>query len=193
MKKTRLGFALTGSFCTFDKAIPVIETLVGEGYDIVPIMSEYSYTTDTRFGKAADFAMRLEMICDHAVIHTIAEAEPIGPEKLLDLLVIAPCTGNTLGKLAVGIADTSVTMAAKSHLRNQSPLLIGISSNDALGNSSKNIGSLFNYKNVYFVPMRQDAPHAKPRSMVADFSKIPEAVKHALTGTQMQPVYLPQE
>lgn len=186
---TRLGFALTGSFCTFGEVIPVVEALIKEGYGIQPIMSDFAYATDTRFGKAADFVRQLELLCDCDVIHTIVEAEPIGPKKMLDLLVVAPCTGNTLGKLAVGISDTSVTMAVKSHLRNQRPVLLAASTNDALGNASKNIGNLLNYKNVYFVPMGQDDPGAKPRSMVADFQKIPDAVRAALQHTQLQPIF----
>lgn len=190
MDKKTIGFALSGSFCTFDKVIPVVQKLVEQGYDVIPIMSEYSYATDTRFGKAADFANRLELICDHKVIHTIVETEPIGPKKLLDLLVIAPCTGNTLGKLAGGITDTCVTMAAKSHLRNERPLLLAVSTNDALGGSSKNIGHLLNYKHVYFVSMQQDNPSGKPRSVVADFERIPQAIESALQDRQIQPVYL---
>lgn len=187
--KTTLGFALCGSFCTFDEVIPQIEKLCAEGYNVVPIMSEFSYVTDTRFGKAADFIARLEGITGNNVIHSIVEAEPIGPKGLLDLLVIAPCTGNTLGKLSVGIADTCVTMATKSHLRNQRPVVIAVSTNDALGGSSKNIGALLNYKNIYFVPMKQDAPESKPRSIVAELGRIPDAVKLALQGVQIQPIY----
>lgn len=188
--KAVVGFALTGSFCTFAETMPIVEALVAEGYDVVPVMSETAYNTDTRFGKAADFARQLELICGHPVIHTIAGAEPIGPKKMLDLILVAPCTGNTLAKLAVGIADTCVTMAVKSHLRNQRPVLLGVSTNDALGGASKNIGSLLNYKNIYFIPMRQDDPEGKPRSVVADFSKTLAAVEHALNHKQLQPVYL---
>jgi len=188
-EKIKVGFALTGSFCTFSEVIPVIAALADEGYDVQPVMSGFAYATDTRFGKAADFVGQLESICGHKVIHTIPEAEPIGPKKLMDILVVAPCTGNTLGKLAVGIADTSVTMAVKSHLRNQRPVLLAASTNDALGNASKNIGSLLNYKNIYFVPMGQDDPGAKPRSMVADFSKLIPAMEAALANTQLQPIF----
>lgn len=190
MAKKTIGFALSGSFCTFDKAVPVAKELVEKGYDVVPIMSEYSFATDTRFGKAADFVSQLEEICDRKVIHTIVGAEPIGPKGMLDLLVIAPCTGNTLGKLANGITDTCVTMAAKSHLRNQRPLLLAVSTNDALGGSGKNIGALLHYKHIYFVPMQQDSPTGKPRSMVADFDRIPQAVEAALQNRQIQPIYL---
>jgi len=190
MEKKRVGFALTGSFCTFDLVLPVMQTLVGMDYDVQPIMSEFSYATDTRFGKAEDFVRRLEIICDKPVIHRIVDSEPIGPKKLLDILVVAPCTGNTLSKLAGGITDTCVTMAAKSHLRNQRPLLLAAATNDALGAAAKNIGLLINCRNIYFVPMRQDDPAGKPRSVVAVFERIPEAVEKALDHTQVQPVYL---
>lgn len=189
-KKGSIGFALCGSFCTFEEVLPVVLTLVEDGYDVTPIMSEYAYATDTRFGRALDFARRLELITDNKLIHTIVDAEPIGPKKLFDIVVIAPCTGNTLAKLAGGITDTCVTMAAKAHLRNQRPLLLAVSTNDALGNSASNIGSLLNYKGVYFVPMKQDNPLGKPRSVVADFERIPQAVEHALKDNQMQPIYL---
>lgn len=188
--KKKIGFALTGSFCTFEEIMPQVQALVAAGYDIVPVMSEYAYATDTRFGRAADFAGRLEAITGNTLIHTIVQAEPIGPQKLLDLLLIAPCTGNTLGKLAAGVTDTCVTMAAKSHLRNQRPLLLAASTNDALGNCAKNIGNLLNYKNIYFVPMRQDDAYGKPRSIVADFTRIPDAVEQALEHTQIQPIYV---
>jgi len=188
-KKIKVGFALCGSFCTFDEVIAVVKELVGKGYDVTPIMSEYAYGTDTRFGKAQEFVQQLEMICDHAVMHTIVETEPVGPKKLFDVVVIAPCTGNTLGKLSHGVNDTCVTMCAKSHLRNQRPLVLAVSSNDALSNSARNIGALLNYKNVFFVPMRQDNPKEKPRSMVADFTRIPETLTHALRGEQVQPIY----
>ncbi|GHU81241.1 dipicolinate synthase subunit B [Clostridia bacterium] len=187
--KIKLGFALCGSFCTFAETLPVVENLVGEEYDVTPIMSEYSYTTDTRFGKAADFIMKLEGITGNKVLHTIVEVEPIGPKALLDILVIAPCTGNTLSKLALGITDTCVTMAAKAHLRNERPVLLAVSSNDALANTAKNIGSLLNYKNIYFVPMRQDSPQTKPRSAVAYFDRLPAAISAALASTQLQPIY----
>lgn len=190
MKKMKtMGFALCGSFCTFVQIIPIIQKLVGEGWEVTPIMSEYAYSTDTRFGRAQEFIQQLEMVCGRQVIHTIVGAEPVGPQKMFDVLVIAPCTGNTLGKLTNGITDTCVTMCAKSHLRNQRPLVIAVSSNDALGNSSKNIGALLNYKDLYFVPMRQDAPEAKPRSMVADYDRISETVESALKGKQIMPIY----
>lgn len=187
--KIRLGFALCGSFCTFGDVMPVVRNMSALGYEVTPIMSEYAYSTDTRFGKAADFIAELEGITGNKVLHTIAEVEPLGPKALLDILVIAPCTGNTLGKLALGITDTSVTMAAKAHMRNERPLLLAASTNDALTNTAKNIGNLLNYKNVYFVPMKQDAPYEKPRSIVADLEKLPKAAEAALEGRQLQPIY----
>lgn len=189
MKKT-IGFALTGSFCTFSEVLPIVEKFIQDDYHVIPIMSETAYETNTRFGKASDFIQRLESITGHSVLHSIVETEPIGPQKMLDLLVIAPCTGNTLAKMNLGITDTCVTMAAKSHLRNQRPVLLAVSTNDALGNSAKNIGGLLNYKNIYFVPMRQDNPIAKPRSLVSAFECIPHAVSMALENQQMQPIYL---
>lgn len=189
MSKT-VGFAMCGSFCTLSRAIEQIANLKKLDYDVVPIMSEIVWKTDTRFGKASDFIDRVEKLCRHSVIHTINDAEPIGPEKLLDVLVIAPCTGNTLGKLAHGITDTSVTMAAKSHLRNSRPLIINVSTNDGLGSAAKNIGNLMNYRNIYFVPLRQDDSEKKPRSIVADFAKIPECVSEALNGRQLQPMLM---
>lgn len=183
-----VGFALCGSFCTFKEVIPQIERLKKLNYDIIPIMSPISYETDTRFGTAIDFVNKIEMICKHEVLHTIPQVEPIGPKKLLDVLVIAPCTGNTAAKLANGITDTSVTMAAKSHLRNGRPVVIAVSTNDGLAGAAKNIGALLNYKNVFLVPFCQDDPQKKPRSLVADFSLIPESVEAALKGEQLKPI-----
>ena len=184
-----IGFALSGSFCTFRKVFPVMEALAKE-HRIFPIFSAASASTDSRFGNAADFAAYAERICNRKVIGTISDAEPIGPKKLLDALVIAPCTGNTLAKLAHGIADGPVTMAAKSHLRNGRPVIVAVSTNDALGAAAENIGKLLARKHYYFVPFRQDDPVNKPTSMVADFSKIPETVAAALEGKQLQPVLL---
>ena len=185
--KKRLGFALCGSFCTFKKVLAEMEKLA-ETYDIIPIMSEGAAATDTRFGKAEDFIKRITEICGKEPITTVAAAEPIGPKALLDVLLIEPCTGNTLGKLANGITDTAVTMAAKAHLRNGRPLVIAVSTNDALGASARNIGTLMNAKNVYFVPMGQDSPEGKPASMVAHFEKSAKAIESALLGKQVQPV-----
>lgn len=190
MDKLNIGFALTGSFCTFAKTLELMETLACEGHNLIPIMSQHARTIDTRFGKANDIVARVEEICGKNIIDTIDKAEPIGPKNLLDILVIAPCTGNTLGKMANGITDTSVTMAAKSTLRNQRPVLIGVSTNDALGASSKNIGTLQNTKNIYFIPMKQDDPKQKPCSMVADFTKTLDAIEGAIIGKQIQPVML---
>ena len=185
-----IGFAICGSFCTFKTAFEQIRKLKDMGYDIVPIMSENSYNLDTRFGDAAHWREVFREITGKAIIHTIPQAEPIGPKKLLDALVIAPCTGNTLAKLSGGITDTCVTLAAKSHLRNGRPLIIAPSTNDALSNAGKNIGSLLNYKNIYFVPFGQDSFKDKPTSMVADFSRIPNTLELALKGEQLQPIII---
>ena len=182
-----IGFAMSGSFCTFSQMFPVMEAL-REKYDILPIFSEHVYTLDTRFGTAEEHIQRAEAICGVPVIHTIAQAEPIGPKKLLDALVIAPCTGNTLAKLSCGIADTAVTMAAKSHLRNGRPVILAVSTNDALAAAAENIGRLLARKHYYFVPFRQDDAEKKPTSMVADFSQIPRTLELALQGRQVQPV-----
>ncbi len=185
-----IGFALCGSFCTFKNVFTEIEKLKKSGYNIIPIMSENSYTLDTRFGDAAHWRGALREITGNTIIHTLPGAEPIGPKKLLDALIIAPCTGNTLAKLAGGITDSSVTLAAKAHLRNERPLIIAPSTNDALANASKNIGALLNYKNIYFVPFGQDNYEGKPKSMVADFTLIPEALEGALNGKQIQPIMI---
>ena len=191
MQKETVGFALCGSFCTFKKVIPQIKKLVNEGYKVIPIMSYNAYTTDTRFGKARDFNEEIEQITGEKIIYTISGAEPIGPKELLDVLVIAPCTGNTLGKLSNGISDTSVTLATKAHLRNQRPVIIAVSTNDALGTSARNIGTLMNSKYIYFVPMRQDDYINKPNSIVADFDYITDTVKEVLaTNKQPQPILL---
>ena len=184
----KLGFALCGSFCTFSKIIPVIQNLKTAGYDIFPIMSYNAFSTDTRFGTAQYFINKIEEITEKEIIHTITAAEPIGPENMIDALVIAPCTGNTLAKLSTGIADTPVTLAAKSTLRNANPVIIAISTNDALSNAAKNIGNLMNYKNIYFVPYSQDDCDNKPTSIVADFSKIKDTVLQAMVGKQIQPI-----
>lgn len=189
MHKAEIGFALCGSFCTFDKAIAVMESLVDYGYSVTPIMSQTAYSTDTRFGKADLINERIESICSKSIIHTVDGAEPIGPKKMFDVLVVEPCTGNTLAKLACGITDTPVTMACKSHLRNAKPVVLAVSTNDALGSSAKNIGQLMNYRNIYFVPMRQDDCIAKPRSVVADFSLTLGAVESAICGEQLQPIF----
>ena len=188
LENIKIGFAMCGSFCTFKKVIEEIENLKKTGAIIYPIMSEVAYSTDTRFGTSEDFRRQISDITQNSIIKTVKEAEPIGPKGYLDVLVIAPCTGNTLAKLAQGIADSSVTMAAKAHLRNQKPLVLAVSTNDGLGNAAKNIGSLMNYKNIYLVPFGQDDCIKKPNSLVADMTKIEETVIQALNGKQLQPV-----
>lgn len=190
MKDIKTGFAVCGSFCTFSKALPQMEALARIGADITPIMSPVAYSTDTRFGRCMEINERIERICGKKIIHTIAEAEPIGPKKLFDILVIAPCTGNTAAKLALGITDTPVTLAAKAHLRNGRPVILALATNDALGASCKNIGLLMNTPNIYFVPMRQDDAIEKPNSLVADFSLLPDVCRSALLGIQYQPVLI---
>lgn len=190
MEKLKLGYALCGSFCTFSKALEEIENLSEKQFDITPIFSEFAYNTDTRFYESSKFIKKIESICNNKSIKTIKDAEPIGPKKLFDIIVVAPCTGNTLGKLAAGITDTSVTMAVKAHLRNNRPVVLGISTNDALGASAQNIGRLMNVRNIYFVPFRQDDSINKPRSIVCDFNKIYDTVLNAFDGTQIQPIII---
>ena len=182
-----VGFAVCGSFCTFSQVFPVMETLA-KAYKVIPIFSPAAYTTDTRFGTALSHIRRAAEICGTDPLSTIAQAEPIGPKKLLDALVIAPCTGNTLAKLSHGIADTSVTMAAKSHLRNGRPVVIAVSTNDALGTAAENIGRLMARRNYYFVPYGQADPENKPASLVADFSLIPQTLDAAMRRELYQPV-----
>lgn len=188
MEKLRIGFGMTGSFCTWSKVLPILERLA-KNYDVIPILSPISCVSNNRFGKATDWIDQIETICGRKIWHTIEEVEPIGPKNLLDIMMIVPCTGNTIGKIANGINDTPVTMASKSNLRNGKPLLIAVSTNDALGASARNIGTLMNVKNVYFVPMRQDNPINKPTSMVADFSKVEAAMEAALEHRQIQPLF----
>lgn len=185
-----IGFALCGSYCTFKEVFEEMKNLKNIGYNIIPIMSENAYTYDTRFGSASYWQNLCIEITGNEIVHTIPEAEPIGPKKLLDALIIAPCTGNTLAKLSAGITDTSVTLAAKAHLRNGRPLIIAPSTNDALANAAKNIGALLNYKNVYFVPFGHDDYMKKPNSMVADFSLIKEALALAINGEQKRPIVI---
>lgn len=184
-----VGFALCGSFCTYHQIFPVMEVLA-EDYNVIPIFSHSSGTIDSRFGSATDHIHRVVEITGNMPVMTIAEAEPIGPKKLLEALIIAPCTGNTLAKLAHSIADTPVTMAAKSHLRNNRPVIIGVSTNDALAGAAENIGKLLARRNYYFVPFGQDDPLQKPTSLVADFKKIPVTLEAALAGHQLQPILL---
>lgn len=190
MEDKTIGFALCGSFCTHAKAMEALEQVKARFARVVPIVSQAVADTDTRFGNAHDLMREMERICNHRVISTVKAAEPIGPQKLLDLLIICPCTGNTLGKLAAGVTDTSVTMAAKAHLRNQRPLLIAPSTNDGLSTSAASIGSLLPRKYIYFVPFGQDDPVKKPTSLVADFSQVADAASAALDGRQLQPILL---
>lgn len=184
-----IGFALCGSFCTFSRVFPIME-LLSRDYPVTPIFSEAAYTVDSRFGTAQEHIEAVRDICGTEPLHTIAQVEPVGPKKLFDALVIAPCTGNTLAKLAHSIADGPVTMAAKSHLRNGRPVLIAVSSNDALAGAAENIGKLLARKHYYFVPFGQDDACGKPTSMVADFARIPQALEAALEGRQLQPILL---
>ena len=189
-QQVRVGFAFCGSFCTFSQAMEALGRVRARYGDVTPIVSEASAVTDTRFGRACDFTAEMERICGKPVIDSIARAEPIGPKGLLDVLVICPCTGNTLAKLANGIADTAVTMAAKAHLRNGRPVVIAMASNDGLAAGARNIGELLVRKHYYFVPFGQDDPVKKPCSLVADFSKLSETVDAALQGMQIQPLLL---
>ena len=188
LEKKKIGFCFTGSFCMFSKTIEALERLsIINGIQITPIMSFNSYNLDTKFGKARDFIEKIESITKKKVIHTIVDAEPIGPKKMFDILIVAPCTGNTISRLACDIIDTPVTMAVKSHLRNLRPVVIGISTNNALSGNAENIGRLLNRKHYYFVPVRQDNPITKPNSLVFDTSYIKWTVEEALDGKQIQP------
>ena len=190
MRKERVGFAVCGSFCTHEKVLKALEALTESYETVIPIVSEISAFTDTRFGRSEDLLERLEDLTGNDVLLDIPSVEPIGPKSLLDVLVIAPATGNTIAKLAAGIADTSVTMAAKSHLRNGRPVVLAVSSNDGLAAGAKNIGELLVRRNYYFVPFGQDNAVQKPSSLVADFGKLPETVDAALRGEQLQPILL---
>lgn len=188
LKNKKIGFILTGSFCTFNKVIPKIEELIKMEAEIIPIMSFNAYNTDTKFGKAQDFIKQIEEITGKNIIHTITDAEPIGPKSITDIMIIAPCSGNTMSKLACDIIDTPATMAAKSHLRNNRPLVIAPSTNNGLGANAENIGKLLNRKNYYFVPFRQDNPITKPRSIVFDSEYIIKTLEYALEGEQISPI-----
>lgn len=189
MKDVTFGFAMCGSFCTFRRVIDEMRHIAEKGYKILPIMSQIAYTTDTRFGRADDFIWEIEDICGEKIIKNIVDAEPIGPKKMVDLMIVAPCTGNTMAKLSCGITDTAVTMAVKSSLRTGLPIVLAPATNDAMAASAQNIGRLINTKNIYFVPMKQDNPKEKPYSMVADFGLILPAAVSALDGKQIQPVF----
>ena len=184
-----IGFAMCGSFCTFSQVFPIMETLA-QTHNVIPIFSDAVYAIDSRFGTAQEHIRKAEQICGKPPLHTIASVEPIGPQKLLDALIVAPCTGNTLAKLSHSIADTPVTMAVKSHLRNGRPVIIAISTNDALGGAAENIGRLMARKHYYFVPYRQDDAQKKPTSIVADFTQIDVTLKYAVSGQQYQPLLI---
>ncbi len=188
LKGVKIGWALTGSFCNFQFVFPHIENIAKEGADIYPIVSYSVDSFDTRFGKAEEWKNKLREITGKAIISTIVDAEPVGPQLKMDIMIVAPCTGNTIAKLANAITDTPVTMACKAHLRNQRPLVLAIATNDALGANAKNIGLLLNTKNVYFVPFGQDDPIKKPNSMIAHFEKIKLTLEEALKGKQIQPI-----
>lgn len=187
MENITVGYAFCGSFCTIKSSLEQLEKLSKHNIKIIPIMSEIVYTTDTRFGTSRELISKVEELCNHKIIHDIPSAEPIGPKNLLDIIAVAPCTGNTVTKIALGITDTSVTMAVKAHLRNNKPVVLGIASNDALGASGKNIGLLHNTKNIYFVPYHQDDPFGKNNSLVCDFSMLIPTIEHALEGKQIEP------
>lgn len=184
-----IGFAFTGSFCTYAQIFPIVEVLTAE-HQVFPIFSFSAASINSRFGAAQEHIQKAQEICGRDVIRTMEAAEPIGPKKMIDALIIAPCTGNTLAKLAHSIADTPVTMAAKSHLRNGRPVIVAVSTNDALAGAAENIGKLLARKNYYFVPFGQDDCIGKPTSLVADFRRIPETLNSALEGRQIQPILL---
>lgn len=182
-----IAFAMCGSFCTFEKALEQLE-LLRKTYDVLPVMSETAYSTDTRFGEAASFRARVEALCGREILHTIPAAEPVGPKRLAEAVVVAPCTGNTAAKLANAVTDTAVTMCVKSALRVGMPVVLALATNDALGASFRNVGLLMNAKHLFFVPLRQDDPVRKPNSLVAEFGLLPETLEAALAGRQLQPV-----
>jgi len=188
MSGIKLGFAMCGSFCTFDKVIPHLQELADAGYDITPILSETAASTDTRFGKAQDYIHKVTQITGNTPLTSMVEVEPIGPKRLLDLLVVAPCTGNTLSKISNGISDSAVSLACKAHLRNGRPVVLALFSNDALSANAVNVGSLLVRKNVYFVPLMQDDPLNKPCSLAAELSYLSQTIQAALEGRQIQPI-----
>ena len=186
----KIGYCFTGSFCTFRRSIEVMRGLVRDGHDVVPIMSENAYYTDTRFQNAEQFSSEVESICGKKIIHTVTDAEPLGPRVHLDLLIVAPCTGNTLAKVSAGITDTAATMAIKAHLRTDRPTLIALATNDAMSRNLKNVGDMLGRKSVYFVPMLQDDPVGKPHSLVAELEMIPRAIDALIRGEQLRPIFL---
>lgn len=186
----RIGYCFTGSFCTFERSYSVLSRLVSRGHEIVPIMSENAYYTDTRFQQAEEFSSRVEGLCRRKIINTVVDAEPLGPKDPLDLLIVAPCTGNTLAKVANGITDTAATMAIKAHLRADRPLLLALASNDALSQNLANIAAMLQRKAVYFVPMLEDSPKGKPHSLVAEFELIPDIIDPVMRSEQPRPIFL---
>lgn len=190
IKNKKIGLAITGSFCTFSKIFDKIDVLIKNGAEVLPIFSYNAASIDTRFGKAREWVEKIETLTGNKAILTIPEAEPIGPKNLIDILVIAPCTGNTLGKLANAITDTPVLMAAKAHIRNEKPIVIGVSTNDALSMNAKNLGLLLNTKHYYFIPFGQDNPESKKTSMISDFELIMPTIEMALDGIQLQPIII---
>jgi len=182
------GFAMCGSFCNMENALTQLEKLVKSGEEVIPIVSYNVYSTNTRFISAHDNISRIEKLCQKQVIHSLEEAEPLGPKIKLDILCICPCTGNTLAKLACGISDTPVTLAAKAHMRNDRPVVIALASNDSLSGNAENLGRMLARRNVFFVPMSQDDALKKPRSLVCDFERLPETIESAKRGVQIQPV-----
>ena len=190
MSKASIGFAMCGSFCTFSKAISQMKKLIQQGFDVVPVMSFNASKTDTRFGKSNDFIAEIEQLTGKKIIDSIKLAEPIGPKKMCDIMLVCPCTGNTLSKISLGITDTPVTMAVKSHLRILRPVVLCVATNDGLSASAQNIGKLLNTKNIYFVPFGQDDPKNKPNSLVSDFELIPQCIEHALKNEQYQPLFV---
>ncbi len=189
-KKLRVAFAVTGSFCTFERAVEQMKYFKEKNFELLPVMSFNAYSLDTRFGRAEEFRRRIEKICQRKIIADIVSAEPVGPKNLADVILVLPCTGTTISKLKNGIYDTPVTLAVKSHLRNEKPVVIGISTNDALSNTAKNIGELLNYSHYYFIPFGQDNSSKKPRSIVCDFEKAYETVIASLEGRQIQPMLI---
>ena len=188
MENKKVGYCLTGSYCTFQKSLSALADLLEHGFEVFPMMSENAYHTDTRFGLAKDFVETIEKMTGKKVLSTIREVEPIGPKKYIDVMVLSPCTGNTLSKIANGITDTAATMATKASLRNGIPVVIALATNDGLGQSAKSLGVMLPVKNVYFVPLAQDDPIKKPTSLVCDFTKVRETVLGAMEGKQIQSV-----
>ena len=188
MNNLNVGFAMCGSFCTISNALAELRKLRECGAEVYPILSPIVYNTNTRFTDAKKLVNEIEEICNKKIIHTIEDAEPIGPKKMLDILAVCPCTANTLAKLAYGITDTSVTMAVKSHIRNNRPVVVAVSTNDALGAAAKNLGYLLNTRNYYFVPFNQDEPISKERSIIADFTILQDTIKSALKHEQIKPI-----